>query len=73
MPEMSADMDDSRDTMNCCTLDCRIACSSTATLLGEIGAREIRLALEITSIADVLPFASIDPRVVDPPPRSHSL
>lgn len=73
MPEMSADMDDSRDTMNCCTLDCRIACPTAATLLGEIGAREIHLTLEITSVADVLPFASIDPRVVDPPPRHHSL
>jgi hypothetical protein len=73
MSEMSADMDDSHDTMDCCVLDCRIACSSAATLLGEIGAREIHRAVEITSIVDVLPFASIDPRVVDPPPRFHSL
>lgn len=73
MSEMSADMDGSHDTMNCCALDCRIACPAAATLLGEIGAREIHLALEVTSIADVLPFASIDPRVVDPPPRFHSL
>jgi len=72
MPDMSADMDDNRDTMNCCALECAFACSSAATLLGGIGGQDIHPALEIASIVNVLPFDSMDPRVADPPPRRHS-
>lgn len=73
MREMSADMDGNRDTMICGALECTIACPSAATLLGETGPQGTHPALEIVSNADVLPFESVGPRIIDPPPRHRSI
>jgi hypothetical protein len=72
MPETMMDMTNGKhEQMDCCTVDCFIACPTAALLPADIDIAGDRTVALLRATFLPTPPASVSPQLIDPPPRVH--